>query len=149
MHILFSAIATTAMFWRYRASVYKAIGIGVAGSLGICGVSDILLPYIGGALLGIGMHFHFCLAEHWYYVLPFALFGAGVGLLAKTKVMTIFSHSWHVLFSTMATLLYLISFGFSVWMNQLFLTFIIVFFGVIIPCCTSDILFPILAAKKK
>jgi len=146
-HILFSAMATTAMFLRRRRAIFKAITVGFFGAIAICGISDIILPFIGGVLLGMHMHFHFCLIEHWWMVIPFAVLGVFIALFWK-KSGTKTPHFMHVSISTMATLLYLISFGFD-WRAQLFGAFVIVFLGVVIPCCTSDIIIPVLVSKKR
>jgi hypothetical protein len=149
LHILFSAIATSAIFAKYNPGKGKIFAVGIFGSLSICGISDALLPFLGGTLFGLGMEWHLCLLEHWELVVPVAVIGTVFGMLRFEKA-SIFSHSWHVLVSTLATLLYLISFGIafgSAW--HLFATFIIVFFSVIIPCCTSDIVFPVLVGRVK
>lgn len=151
LHILFSATATTAMFWRYEKGVFKAVIIGLVGSLGICGISDVFFPFLGGTVVGIEMEFHWCLIEHPQIVLPFAIFGVLIGLASTNMVHgrspTIFSHSSHVFISTMATMFYLMAFGFTEWIPYIAETFLIIFLGVTIPCCTSDIIFPLLFSK--
>jgi hypothetical protein len=152
IHLLLSATATTAMFLRFEKKIIKAVLVGLTGSLGVCGISDIVMPYFGGSILDIHMHFHFCLIEEPGLVIPFAAAGVLVGL-ATSKVITgrgatLFSHSGHVVVSTTATLLYLISYGFGNWMTSLFSTFVVVIFAVILPCCLSDIFFPLLMAAK-
>lgn len=153
IHLLFSASATTAMFWRYDKKVIKSILIGLIGSLAICGISDIFMPYLGGSLIGIEMELHICLIHHPLTVIPFAIFGVILGLISAEvffeRSSTIFSHSAHVFVSTMASILYLISYGFSNWMENMFIVFIIVVLAVLIPCCTSDIFFPLLLVDKK
>ncbi|MFH0778414.1 MAG: hypothetical protein V2A71_07255 [Candidatus Eisenbacteria bacterium] len=148
LHILFSAIATTAMFWRYDRKLIRAIVIGVVGSVGICGLSDILIPFLGGLASGKHMHLHVCLIEHPSLVIPFAILGVVVGIIAADVLVdrrsTLFSHSSHVLVSTMASLLYLVSFGFTDWMDAIFKVLAIVVIAVVLPCCTSDIVFPLL-----
>ena len=153
IHCLFSASATTAMFWRYDKKLIKSIIIGLIGSLAICGISDIFMPYLGGSLIGIEMELHICLIHHPLTVIPFALFGIILGLTSaevfSKRSSTIFSHSAHVFVSTIASILYLTSYGFSNWMENMFIVFIIVILAVLIPCCTSDIIFPLLLVDKK
>ena len=148
LHILLSAIATTAMFWRFDRKPVKAFIVGAIGSLGICGLSDIFLPYLGGWLIGTHMHLHVCLVEHPLVVVPFALLGILTGFFAAGKLhdrtSTIFSHSSHVLVSTMASLFYFVSFGYTLRTETAFALFVLVILAVIIPCCTSDIVFPLL-----
>ena len=153
IHILFSAIATTAMFWRFERKLFKAIVIGLVGSLGVCGISDIVIPFVGGLLSGKKMHLHLCLIEHPSLIVPFAALGVVVGIIAAgvltERKSTVFSHSSHVLVSTMASLLYLVSFGFTDWMDHIFKVLAIVVIAVLIPCCTSDIVFPLLVASPE
>lgn len=42
VHLLFSAIATTSMFWQHEKKFIKAVVVGFFGPAGICGISDIL-----------------------------------------------------------------------------------------------------------
>ncbi len=151
VHLLFSATATTAMFWRYEKKMIKAIIVGFIGAVGICGISDIYFPYISGLLLGEEMHLHVCILEHPAIVLPFVVVGIFTGLVvpSKTNKATIFSHSAHVLVSSMASIFYLISFGLSSWIHVAGMVFIYMVLAVIIPCCASDIVFPLLLTKKR
>ena len=97
-HMFFSAAATTAMFFRYERRLLKAILIGMIGAIGICGVSDIVMPHVSLMLLGVKPPWHVCIIEHPMLVLPFAVIGVGVGLGASLGVTrsTLFSHSLHV-----------------------------------------------------
>jgi hypothetical protein len=156
LHALFSAATTTAMFWRFDKKLWKAVIIGLIGSLAICGISDIFFPFIGGTLAGIEMDLHFCLIEHPMIVVPFSIIGIIMGLITCEifidRKSTIFSHSAHIFISTMASLLYLVTFGYTNWMEELFIVFIIVILAVFLPCCISDIVFPLLfvdESKKK
>jgi hypothetical protein len=150
VHIFLSAVVTTAMFYRHEKRLPKAIIIGLAGSLVICGVSDVLFPFLGGTIFGVEIDFHLCLIKHPELVLPFALFGIFLGLILSWKTygraQTIFPHSLHVLVSTMATLLYLATFGLT--MPPIAGAFLIVFLSVIVPCCISDIIFPLFFSKN-
>ncbi|MDI6639598.1 MAG: hypothetical protein QMD78_02110 [Methanocellales archaeon] len=152
VHIFFSATATTAMFWRHERRLLRAVIIGLIGSLGICGISDIFLPFLGGTIVGVGMKLHWCLIEHPMTIVPFAIFGVLLGLVSTDVVhgrgSTIFSHSSHVFMSTMATTLYLMAFGFTEWIPHVAEIFLLIFLGVMIPCCTSDIIFPLLLSKS-
>ena len=59
LHIVASAIATTGMYQKYGGGkIWAAILIGYAGSIGIATLSDVLIPHLGGVLLGIKMEFH-------------------------------------------------------------------------------------------
>lgn len=145
LHLLFSTTATTTMFWRHERNFVKAVIIGFVGSVGICGMSDIIIPYVSGFLLGTKMELHICIIKHPGLILPFVFFGIFTGLIVpRTIESTIFSHTAHVFLSSMASILYLISFGLVNWISSLGMVFIYTVLAVIIPCCTSDIVFPLL-----
>ncbi len=146
VHMLFSAIATTAMFWRYDRKLVKAIIVGFFGAALVCGISDVMLPYLSAKLLGVKMHFHICIIEHPGMVLPFLAVGIGVGLLAAVAIerSTVYSHSAHVFVSSIASLFYLVAFGMSNWVESIGYVFVVVVLAVMLPCCMSDIVFPLL-----
>jgi hypothetical protein len=145
IHVLLSALVTTAMFKLHKGKLLPAIIIGYVGSIGIATLSDIIFPYLGGVLLGIEMHFHLGFIEKWWLVNPLAILGIFIGLWRPT---TKIPHSGHVLLSTWASLFYIIAFGTANWINLLFPIFIILFIAVWIPCCVSDIVFPLLFVKE-
>lgn len=146
LHVLFSATATTAMFWRHERKMAKAIIVGLLGSIGICGISDMAMPYLSGMLLGVSMKLHVCVFEHPMMILPFAVVGIFVGLIvpSETHKSTIASHTGHVLLSSAASILYLVSYGLDHWIHDIGMVFIYMVLAVIVPCCSSDIVFPLL-----
>lgn len=151
LHMFFSAAATTAMFWRYERRFLKAVIVGLIGAIGICGVSDILIPHISLLILGSHLPIHICLIEHPGMVLPFAVVGIGVGMLASVGVArsTIFSHSMHVFVSTMASIFYMVhAFGRLAWIDDLGSIFFFVVVAVMVPCCFSDIVFPLAMTRS-
>ncbi|MEE9294676.1 MAG: hypothetical protein V3W34_06930 [Phycisphaerae bacterium] len=151
VHMFFSAAATTAMFWRYDHRVFKAVLVGLTGAIVVCGVSDILLPHFSLIFMGRRAPLHICVVENPELVLPFAVMGMLVGLGAAGTVAgsTLFSHSLHVLASTMASIFYLIApFGRVEWFSNAGRIFIFVTIAVMVPCCLSDIVFPLLMTKQ-
>lgn len=149
-HMLFSAAATTAMFFRYERRVFKAILIGLIGAIGVCGISDIAMPHASLLILGTPAHLHLCIVEHPSLVLPFAFVGVlvGIGTAGGTTHSTIASHSLHVLASTMASIFYMVGpLGVIAWIDDLGKVFIFVVLAVMIPCCVSDIVFPLLMSR--
>jgi len=151
VHMLFSATATTAMFWRYERRLLKALVVGLAGAILVCGASDILIPHASGLMLGVRMHFHVCIVEHPGLVLPFAAVGVVTGFLASGHIVraTVFSHAVHVLISSSASLLYLVSFGLTDWIHNAGWVFVFVVLAVMVPCCFSDIVFPLLVVTQE
>ena len=146
-HMLLSSIVTAAMFRLHRGGIGGSIAVGFLGAAGICVVSDILLPHMGGALLGASMTLHVCLLEDpWLVVIP-GLVGAVIGAL--TVRWTRCPHAAHVLISTLASLFYLMAFGVVDWLPRFPLVFAVLFIAVWIPCCTSDIVFPLFFVRKR
>jgi len=142
LHVLLSALVTTAMFKRHsQGKLLPAIMIGYSGSVGIATISDSIIPYLGGALLSIKMELHIGFIEKWWLVNPLALAGIAIGYLRPT---TKFPHSGHVLLSTWASLFYFTAFGITPWIPLLHFVFIFLFLAVWLPCCLSDIMFPLL-----
>ena len=146
-HMLLSSIVTAAMFRLYRGSLGASIAVGFLGAAAVCSVSDIVLPLTGGALLGAAMTPHVCLIEHpWLVIIP-GLVGAAIGAL--TGRWTKCPHATHVLISTLASLFYLMAFGVLDWLPRFPLVGVVLFVAVWVPCCTSDIAFPLLFVRKR
>ncbi len=146
LHVLLSALVTTAMFTKYTdRKLWVAILIGYSGSVGIATLSDSIIPYLGGVLLDAEMEFHVGFIEEWWLVNPLALIGITVGYLRPT---TKFPHFGHVLLSTWASLFYFTAFGTAQWIPLLPLIFLFLFLAVWVPCCISDIVFPLLFASS-
>jgi len=144
-HVLLSALVTTAMYMRYRkAKIWIAILIGWTGSIGTATISDAIIPFLGGILLGVQMEFHIPFIEEWWINL-LALAGIAIGYWKHT---TRIPHFGHVLLSTWASLFYFTAFGIANWISLLPFIFLFLFLAVWIPCCTSDIVYPLLFVRK-
>jgi hypothetical protein len=145
LHVLLSALVTTAMYIRYRkAKIWVAVLIGWTGSIGIATISDAMLPYLGGTLLNAHMEFHVPFIEEWWINFV-ALAGIAIGYRKQT---TKIPHFGHVLVSTWASLFYFTAFGVADWIHLLSYVFLFLFLSVWIPCCTSDIIYPLLFVRK-
>jgi len=145
LHLFLSALVTTAMYRLHRGGWRSALLVGFVGSVAICTLSDIFLPYLGGLALRVPMKLHICLLVHPWLVLPAVLLGIGVGLLHPT---TRVPHAGHILVSTYASAYYLLSYASpSRWLPLLPWLFPLLFLAVWLPCCTSDIVFPLLFVK--
>jgi len=148
LHVLLSALVTTAMFTvNSRRSLGLTIVIGYLGSVGIATLSDCVIPYVGEILMDLpnrGIHLGFI--EKWWLVNPLAAAGILVGYLwPHTKI----THAGHVLLSTWASLFHLtMAMGGQFGVLHYAATALFLFLAVWIPCCTSDIVFPLLFAKK-
>jgi hypothetical protein len=148
-HIVLSALVTVAMYKKYgNGRIWTAILIGYFGSIGIATLSDSIIPYLGETLLGLeskGIHIGFI--EEPLLTNPAAVLGIAIGYRKPT---TKFPHAGHVLLSTWASLFHIImALGGAVNWVTLLAIFAFLFLAVWLPCCTSDIVFPLLFVRKK
>jgi len=148
-HVFLSALVTAAMFRRHGGKgFWRILGIGYFGSVGIATLSDCVIPFVGEWLLDLprrGWHFGFI--ERWWLVNPLALAGIAVGTWReKTRVL----HSLHVWISTGASLFHIVM-AMTGMPAPATLAAIaaFLFLAVWLPCCTSDIVFPLLFAPNK
>jgi len=147
LHVVLSALVTTAIYKKHsNGKIWAAILIGYTGSISIATLSDAIIPYLGGVLLNIEIGFHIPFIEEWWLVNPMALIGIAIGYWRPT---TKFPHLGHVLLSTWASLFYFTAFGIARWIPLLPFVFLFLFLAVWIPCCLSDIVFPLLFTRKK
>jgi len=148
-HVVLSAVVTTAIYKKHgNGKIWAAILIGYLGSIGIATISDSVIPYLGETLLELpnrGIHIGFI--EEWWIVNPAAILGIAIGYW---KQATKFPHYGHVLISTWASLFHVImALGETVNWIVLPVTFLFLFLAVWLPCCLSDIVFPLLFTGKK
>lgn len=150
MHIVLSAIATVALYKLHKpkSNLLIAIVIGYIGSIGIATLSDSIIPYIGEFLFNLpnrGIHLGFI--EKPFLTNSAAFLGIAIGFF---KPKTNFPHSGHVLISTWASLFHIImAIGQTISFTLIIVIFLFLFFAVWIPCCTSDIVFPLLFVSTK
>lgn len=161
-----------------KRSFLTILVVGYVGSIGVATLSDSVLPFFGESFLGVAVPTHASLHEHgdaagseavheaeahdheheggprihigfiedWYLVNPAALLGI---LIAWFWPQTKFPHAGHILISTWAS-------SFHVLMNThreltatLFIgIFVVLFIAVWLPCCVSDIVFPMLFVRS-
>ena len=149
LHVLLSAWVTAGLHRLHgRASLWTTIAVGYVGSIGIATLSDCVIPYVGESLLGLpNKGIHLSLIEKWWLVNPLAGIGIGTAFVwPRTK----FPHGGHVLLSTWASLFHMtMALGEDVSMSALTVVPVFLFLAVWIPCCTSDIVFPLLFTKEK
>lgn len=156
LHVVLSALATTSMYRRGgKGRLWVALLVGYTGAIGIATLSDAVMPFLGGGLLGAEMHFHlpFIDAEampvlgipKWIVVNSAAVLGI---VLALRWPATKAPHLGHVLLSTWASLFGLTAFGEANWLVLAPLVFVFLFLAVWLPCCVSDVIYPLLWAKE-
>ena len=155
MHVVLSAMVTASLYRNYRAKTKHSkrgtltvILIGYFGSIGIATLSDCLIPHWGELLLGMeGDHAHIGIIEMPFIINFAALFGIG---FAYFYPKTHFPHTGHVLLSMAASLFHILrgqTGTFSILEGAAIGIFL--FIAVWIPCCLSDIIFPLLFIKKE
>jgi len=168
-HVVLSAMVTASMFKLHagKRRLVLVLVIGYFGSIGIATLSDIVIPHLGSRLLGldipthreihhagaredvedaghehVGREIHLGFIEEWYLVNPAAFLGIAIALLVpRTK----FPHAGHVLISTWASLSYLL----MEMRSELTVVtgvgiVVMLFVATWVPCCVSDIIFPLL-----
>jgi hypothetical protein len=174
-HVVLSAIVTASMFQLHSAKkrFLLVLVVGFLGSIGIATLSDIVIPHIGTEILGLniprhsqlhedeatsshepeeteaheheehGIHLGFI--EEWYIVNPAALLGIFIAyFLPRTK----FPHAGHILISTWASSSYLL----MTMQSEMTIAvvggiLVTLFVATWLPCCISDIVFPLLFVK--
>jgi len=154
IHVVLSALVTASMYelhkcgrTRGKCNLWILLLIGYVGSIGIATLSDSLIPYIAETLLHLpnkGIHIGFI--EKWWLVNPLAILGVAI---AYFRPATKFPHAGHVLLSTWASLFHIMM-ALSGAINWILVitAFLFLFLAVWIPCCVSDIVFPLLLVKE-
>ncbi len=154
IHVFLSALVTASMYElhqcgriRGKCSLWGLLAVGYVGAIGIATLSDSLIPYLGESLLGLPRReLHLGFIEKWWLVNPLALLGIA---LAYFKPSTKFPHAGHVLLSTWASLFHILMAAakpFTILAYPVILVFL--FLAVWLPCCFSDIVFPLLFVGK-
>lgn len=150
LHVLLSTFVTTSMYKLHRKNpnLFVLFLIGFAGPLLIATISDSIIPFVGETLLRLPhRELHLGFIEEWYIVNPIAFLGV---VLAYFMPHTKCPHSAHILISTWASLFHVLmavdkSVSVYIYFGVLFLLFISDW----IPCCFSDIVFPLLFIPKE
>lgn len=153
IHILFATSGTIVTFRRYSDKIWAGLLIGTLSSMVFCTLSDVLLPYVAGRLLGIDMDLHICFATELSNILPFL----GVGLFNgwvmtqlpefRTQENSLYLHFLHTFISAMASIFYAVGHGLSDFYSYFGMFYLLMVVAVIIPCTLSDVIAPIFFAK--
>ena len=148
-HIFVSAIATSALYYKYKKSKTTAIILGFLVAIIVGSVSDVLFPFLIGKLFFLKISFHLPLIEEPIKIALIALAGTFIGIFSQKFHATFkLSHNLHVFLSVIASLFYVLAFTPTLTFASILLLIIIVFIVVYIPCSISDIIFPLLFLKK-
>jgi hypothetical protein len=169
-HVVLSAMVTASLFRLHEKTkgFLIVLIVGYVGSIGIATLSDSILPFLGEDILGavipteaaIHHHeheagaeqshekeLHIGFIEEWYIVNPAALLGILIAyFLPRSKL----PHAFHILISTWASTAHIMMNTHQPMTAVLaFGIFIVLFIAVWLPCCFSDIIFPMLFVKAK
>jgi hypothetical protein len=171
-HVVLSAIVTASLFRLHekKTGFLVVLLVGYVGAIGVATLSDSILPFFGESILGVAVPTHAAehghqagpaqgqvqdRAEHetggkprlylgfiedWYLVNPAALLGI---LIAWFWPHTKFPHAGHILISTWASSFHMLMNTHHELSEMLLLgSLIVLFIAVWLPCCFSDIIFP-------
>lgn len=154
LHVVLSAMVTAAIYRNYREKQKNSLPgwiaivlVGYFGSIGIATLSDCLIPYWAELFLGMDhAQMHLGIVEMPVVINLAALLGIGAAFFSSK---THFPHTGHVFLSTMASLFHILrtqAGGFS--LPEAFFLILFLFVAVWVPCCLSDIAFPLLFTGK-
>ena len=154
LHICLSAVVTTALYRMYLSGekqgvrlFLKVLAVGYVGSVAIGTLSDSLIPFWGETLLDMPhRHAHIGFIEKWWLINPLAI----IAIVAAYKMpVTKFPHAGHVLISTWASLFHMMMAADHGHAVPYLGIFVFLFLAVWLPCCFSDIVFPLLFVRNK
>lgn len=153
MHIVFAATGTLITFFRFSKNLFKGLVVGCLSSTVFCTLSDSILPYLGGTMMGVKMDLHLCFLTELHNVLPFLIVGLCNGVIMSRHHATvqtrysIFSHFIHILISSFASMFYLVAHGCTDWYINIGVVFLFLVVAVVVPCTLSDVVVPMAFAR--
>jgi hypothetical protein len=154
LHIVFAATGAVLTFFRYSNQVVKGLVLGALNAAFFCILSDVIMPYLVGVCLGVEMELHICFMHEMHNIIPFLVMGVINGYLlskhhmGKKSFYSIWSHFTHILVSSLASMLYMISHGFHDWTPFMGILFGFLVIAVVVPCTLSDVVVPMYFARS-
>jgi len=154
LHILFAASGTVLVARRFGAGIIMSTLQAVCLPAIFCTISDSIMPYLGGKLAGLDMHWHWCFYSHLSTVIPFLIFGVLTGFVMSTHAAhkqasyAAFSHFMHIFVSAFASTAYLVSHGYVHWVSEMGFVFSYLIIAVLIPCTIADVIVPMFFATR-
>ena len=155
LHIVFAGAGTILTFFKYSRNLVKGLIIGVVSPTIFCILSDIIVPYLGGWIVGVPMRLHICFYHELTNIGIFLFIGIATGLVLSlhkqhtdsSESFARWSHFLHILLSSLASMFYMVANGFVDWMPQVGIVFVILMVAVVLPCTFSDVVVPISFAR--
>jgi hypothetical protein len=140
-HLFFAALTPASLLSKYNKALWLGVFIAILTSSVTCTLSDIVLPYLGGLALGYDMHFHVCIIEEPLTAWSFIIGGALIGFLLSRSLRKLsrYTHGLHILLSSTAAGMYLITYGVEVISLKALLFVPILIVAVLVPCVMNDI----------
>lgn len=157
VHILFAATGIVISYNRYvkDGSLLKTLLVCTITPAFFCILSDIIFPYIAGIIMGVNMELHICFYSELGNILPFLFVGVLNGFVLAShhssmlRMFSLGSHFTHIFISSLASLFYMVSHGFSQWYPYMGYLFLLLVIAIVIPCTFSDIIVPMYFAGKR
>jgi hypothetical protein len=156
LHVVLSALVTSSIYKFHvcppdghlgrKCNLWALLAVGYAGAIGIATISDSLIPFLGEVLLDMPHREpHIGFIEKWWLINPLAVGGV---LISYKWPSTKFPHAGHVLISTWASLFHMMTARGPVTSPAVYAGIaVFLFLAVWLPCCVSDIIFPLLFVK--
>ena len=140
-HLFFASLTPAALFNVYKKAFWIGVITAILSSSITCTLSDIIFPYLGGTLLHYDMDFHVCIIEEPVLAWSFVISGALIGYLLSQRVRKLsrFTHGAHILLSSLAAGMYLVTYGVSIFSIKALIFLPILIVSVLIPCVMNDI----------
>ncbi len=155
LHIVYAVVGTFVTFSRFSKALAPGIILSIISPSFFCTLSDVALPTLAGNILGVKMAMHICFITELHNILPLLIMGLVTGLFLRShheSLLSFFSlgsHFVHILISSLASLFYMVSYGFTNWHESMGLLFLFLVIAVVVPCTLSDVVVPWYFAQKK
>lgn len=155
VHLAFAATGAFITYTRYSKNLVKAFFVAMTSALIFCTLSDIILPYLAGRILGIDIRLHICLGSELRNVIPFLFIGLLNGIVISKNPLrarssyAMITHIGHIFTSALAALFYMVSEGFTNWYPYMGPLFVLLIIAVVVPCTLADIIIPMVIARRE
>jgi ABC-type dipeptide/oligopeptide/nickel transport system permease subunit len=155
LHIVYAVVGTMVTFSRFSSALGRGIILSIVSPTFFCTLSDVALPTLAGNLLGVKMDMHICFSSELHNIVPLLLMGLITGLVLRVhhesslSFFSLGSHFVHILISSLASLFYMVSYGFDQWHESMGLLFFFLVIAVVVPCTLSDVVVPWYFARRK